>query len=143
MDIVNAGAIAGRAGAPFRFVVEAGKVAEFGAAVHAGSGRVPVTFLESARLWQPASAQPWIPDAATRSRMLHGAQEYRFHGDPPAIGDVLVGQIRVDRVEEKHGRRAGRMVRVDLVTEFTTEDGAAVATARRTCLVTERPPAGS
>jgi hypothetical protein len=137
----------GRTGAPFRMVIEEGKVREFAAAT--GSSHPehltgptpisPVTFLASARLWQDERNLPWNDVDRDQARVLHGGQEFVFHGPPPRAGTELVGQMRIEDVFEKTGRRGGTMVFTKLVTEFRTTNGELVAVMRSTAIETSRP----
>ena len=56
-------------------------------------------------------------------RVLHGGQEYMFHGPPPRAGQELTVQTRVAEIYEKEGKRGGTMTFVVTVTEFRDEDG--------------------
>jgi hypothetical protein len=72
-------------------------------------------------------------------RLLHGGQEYVFHGPPPAAGSELSVQTRVDEIYEKEGKRGGVMTFVVTVTEFRDAAGILVAEARSTAIETGRP----
>ena len=69
-------------------------------------------------------------------RLLHGSQEYIFHGPPPRAGDELTFQTRVDAIYEKEGKRGGAMTFVETVTEFRDTEGRLVAEARSTAIET-------
>jgi len=69
-------------------------------------------------------------------RVLHGEQEFRFHGEPPRAGTVLEGRARLDRAYEKEGRRGGTMTIVEIVTEFRDASGRLVAEAISTSIET-------
>jgi hypothetical protein len=131
----------GTRGTDYEMVVERGKIAEFAAAMqsqnpaYAGSGAiVPPTFLISSSLWAPEGAA--VDVGFDRRRLLHGEQEFTFHGPPPAAGQVLrVSDQIVDRYE-KPGKRGGMMRFAVVVTEYRGEDGTLVAEARRTLIET-------
>ena len=72
-------------------------------------------------------------------RLLHGGQEYRFHGPPPRAGTKLTVQTRVEDIYEKEGKRGGTMTFVVTVTEFRDENGTLVAEARSTAIETGKP----
>ena len=73
-------------------------------------------------------------------RLLHGGQEYVFHGPPPDAGTELTVQTRVDKIYEKEGKRGGTMTFVVTVTEFRDADAArVVAEARTTTIETGKP----
>jgi hypothetical protein len=140
---------AGRVGEPFRMVVELGKIREFAAATRATKpayqgdpGDAPVappTFLMAAALWQGAESSPWHGVERNYERILHGEQEFVFHAPPPRAGTVLTGQSRIDRVYEKTGKRGGRMIFTDVVTDFRDESGRLVAESRNTSIETSQP----
>ena len=73
-------------------------------------------------------------------RLLHGGQEYVFHGPPPRAGVELTMQTRVDKIYEKEGKRGGTMTFVETVTEFRDPDGKLVAEARSTAIETGQAP---
>jgi hypothetical protein len=132
---------AGTRGPEYEMVVERGKIAEFAAAMqsrnpaYAGPDAVvPPTFLISSALWAPAGAA--VDVGFDRRRLLHGEQEFIFHGPPPRAGQVLtVSDQIVDRYE-KPGKRGGMMRFAVVVTEYRGEDGALVAEARKTLIET-------
>jgi hypothetical protein len=132
---------AGTRGAEYEMVVERGKIAEFATAMqsqnpgYAGSGAIiPPTFLMSSALWAPEGAA--VDVGFDRRRLLHGEQEFIFHGPPPRAGQVLkVSDQIVDRYE-KPGKRGGMMRFAVVVTEYRGEDGTLVAEARKTLIET-------
>jgi hypothetical protein len=141
--------IEGNRGKPFRVVVEEGKVREFARAVksanpaYVGEGPQPTsppTFLASSVFWQGRESSPWGDIRLNWERILHGEQEFVFHGPPPAAGAELTGEARIDRVYEKEGRRGGTMIFVETVTEYRDSSGAVVAEARSTLIETSRAP---
>ena len=131
----------GTRGTDYEMVVERGKIAEFAAAMqsqnpaYAGPGAiVPPTFLLTSSLWAPEGAA--VDVGFDRSRLLHGEQEFIFHGPPPRAGQVLkVSDQIVDRYE-KPGKRGGMMRFAVVVTEYRSEDGTLVAEARKTLIET-------
>ncbi|MCU4182980.1 MaoC family dehydratase N-terminal domain-containing protein [Acidiferrimicrobium sp. IK] len=138
----------GRTAAPFTMVVELGKVREFAAATkstnpdYAGDpGDHPVspgTFLMSAAFWQKPENSPFFGVELNWHRILHGEQEFVFHGTPPRAGDVLTGVARIDRVYEKAGKRGGTMTFTESVTEFRNPAGELVAESRGTMIETSQ-----
>ena len=131
----------GTRGTDYEMVVERGKIAEFAAAMqsqnpaYAGPGAiVPPTFLMSSSLWAPEGAA--VDVGFDRRRLLHGEQEFIFHGPPPRAGQVLkVSDQIVDRYS-KPGKRGGMMRFAVVVTEYRGEDGTLVAEARKTLIET-------
>jgi hypothetical protein len=141
--------IEGRSGAPFRVVVEEGKVREFARAVkssnpayvgEAAPATSPPTFLASATFWQGPEHSPWGGTRLNWERILHGEQEFIFTGPPPGAGTELTAQARIDRVFEKEGKRGGTMTFVELVTEYRDGSGGLVAEARSTIIETSQAP---
>ena len=133
-----------RAAEPFEMAVELGKVREFARAVKwsdagylTGSEPLaPPTFLTVARHWQDERHSVW--GQRNFGRILHGEQEFVFHGEPPRAGDRLMGQMRIDRTYEKAGRRGGTMKFIEVVTEFRDPSGRLVAESRGTVIETGR-----
>jgi hypothetical protein len=137
--------IVGRTGAPFRMVVEEGKVREFAAAVgasrsdqHGRDGVAPATFLMSDRFWQDDASSPWTGLTRDFRRLLHGEQSFVFHGPPPEVGAELVCQQRIDNVYSKQGKRGGSMNFTEVVTEYRDSLGALVAESRTTTIETSQ-----
>jgi hypothetical protein len=140
----------GRTGKPFRMVVEEGKVREFARAVKSSNPAYlapehppetsPVTFLASAVFWQRPESSPWSGVKMNWPRILHGEQEFVFHGPPPAAGTVLTGTARIERVYEKQGKRGGTMSFAETVTDFRDEAGNLVAQSRSTLIETSQAP---
>ena len=126
----------GRQGAPFKMVVERGKIREFARATKSVQPRLsrrgPPTLAGdvpgASAFWQDASNSPWGGDGPRNfERILHGEQEFVFFGEPPRAGDVLTGVSRIDKVYEKAGRRGGDMKFTEMVTEFRDPTGKVVA----------------
>jgi hypothetical protein len=134
-------------GPEYPMPIEMGKVREFAKATfaygkaEAGHGSVvPPTFLNIADFqWAPRKSNPIHRLGFDINRQLHGEIEYVFHGSPPAVGDELTAQTRVERTYEKAGKRGGTMRFAVLVTEFRAPDGRLVAEERSTVLETPAP----
>jgi len=132
-------------GTPFEFVVERGKIREFAKAMQcdnpaydAQGAVVPPTFLASVTHWTPEGGRP--PHGFDLKRLLHGEQEYVFHGAPPRAGQRLTVQYRIADRYEKPGKRGGTMRFAVMVAEFRDEDGALVAEQRSTFVETAQGP---
>jgi hypothetical protein len=133
---------------PFTMDVETGKVREFAKAVGSANpsyltGEHPVsppTFLMAAALWQGPENGPELRDDLDLTRLLHGGQEFVFHGPPPRAGTRLTGLARLDRTYTKEGRRGGTMTFTETVTEYRDESGVLVAETRSTLITTSKPP---
>jgi len=68
---------------------------------------------------------------------LHAEQHYTYHR-PLRVGDVLTATTRPGERWEKVGRRAGKLVFAETITEFRDEHGELVVTARGVGVRTER-----
>ena len=143
--------IVGRTGTPFTMAVEVGKVAEFARATGSSNPAYrgapgdavvsPGTFLMASAFWQQPGSSPLAGVALDWHHILHGEQEFTFHGPPPRTGDVLTGTTRIDRVYEKQGRRGGSMTFVEQVTEYRDPAGRLVAETRSTLIETSQAAA--
>lgn len=127
-------------------VVERGKIREFARAtgstnrayLEGDSPPIPPTFLASAALWQPPETpRPSEALGMDPARVLHGEQEFRFHGPPVCAGARLSVEIRVDSVTEKTGQRGGVMRLARIVTDFVDDTGRLVAESFSTTIETE------
>jgi hypothetical protein len=128
-------------GAPWEVVVERGKIAEFADAMgsdnpaYRGPAAItPPTFLTTAARWAPPGSR--VNVGFDRKRLLHGEQEYVFHGDPPRSGDVLTARERIVDRFSKPGKRGGTMRFATVVTEYRSSDGTLVAEAKATFIET-------
>jgi hypothetical protein len=129
------------AGRPWELVVERGKIAEFAEAmlcddpVYRGPDAIiPPTFLTTGGRWAPPGAR--VDVGFERKRLLHGEQEYTFHGNLPAAGDVLTAQERVVDRYSKPGKRGGTMQFATVVTDYRDAEGTLVAEAKATFIET-------
>lgn len=120
----------GRAGEPYEMVVETGKIREFARAVNSDNAAyfddvpvAPATFLASAAMWGTGPENsPWRDGDLDLPRIVHGSQEFIFHGTPPVAGERFVVQMRVADIYEKAGKRGGVMTFGVTVTEFRDAD---------------------
>jgi hypothetical protein len=138
----------GKTGEPFTMAVELGKIREFARATksrnpaydgHPGDTPLsPTTFLTTARFWQTPASSALDGAGLNWERILHGEQEFVFHGPPPRADDVLTGVSRVERVYEKTGKRGGTMTFVEEVVEFKDQSGRLVAESRSTAIETSK-----
>jgi hypothetical protein len=138
----------GHAAEPFTMPVELGKIREFANATKsthiAYDGEVdetpltPVTFLMTSSWWQRPQNNPLESLGLDRSRMLHGGQEFIFHGEPPRAGDVLRGCARIDKRYTKMGKRGGAMTFLEIVVAFSNGEGRLIAETRSTIIETSK-----
>ena len=73
------------------------------------------------------------------ARLLHGGQEFVFHGPPPRAGDVISTESWIDKIYEKQGKRGGTMRFAEIVTEYSDQTGTVVAESRSTLIETAKP----
>ena len=133
---------------PATMPIERGKIREFARAcksdnpeyVDARTPAAPPTFLTTVNFWMGRASSPLQRLDIDLRRLLHGGQEYVFHGPPPHAGTELTFQTRVDKIYEKEGRRGGTMTFIETVTEFRDPTGTLVAEARSTAIETGQPP---
>jgi acyl dehydratase len=69
---------------------------------------------------------------------LHAEQHYEYHR-PLRAGDVLTATTFPGKTWEKEGRRSGKLVFSESVTEYRDQKGELVVTARGVGVRTERP----
>jgi hypothetical protein len=70
-------------------------------------------------------------------RGLHAEQHYTYHRTPVA-GDVLSAMTFPGERWEKQGKRAGKLVFADTITEYRDQNGELVVTARSVGVRTEK-----
>jgi hypothetical protein len=128
-------------------LIELGKIREFAQATRSSNPAYlrspdpvsPPTFLATSKFWSGPESNPMGGNAVNRARLLHGEQEFVFHGPPPRAGARLTGVTRVDKIYEKQGKRGGTMMFAETVTEFRDESGTLVAESRTTLIETSKP----
>ncbi|MEV4140833.1 MaoC family dehydratase N-terminal domain-containing protein [Dactylosporangium sp. NPDC049742] len=138
------------AGAPFRFVVEEGKVHEFARATRSRCAEhlrpedplAPLTFLTASQLWMAPEHSAWHGVERDFRSVLHGEQEYVFHAGPLRAGDVLTARQFIERTYDKQGRRGGTMRFTDVVTRFWRTGEAEPVADMRTVTITVESTAG-
>jgi acyl dehydratase len=69
---------------------------------------------------------------------LHAEQHFEYHA-PVEVGDVLTATSRAGERWEKEGKRAGKLVFAETITEYRNQDGVLAVTARGVTVRTERP----
>ena len=73
------------------------------------------------------------------ARGLHAEQHFEYHRHVQP-GDVLRAETRPGKTWEKEGRRAGKLVFSETITEYRDQNGELVVTARSVGVRTERAP---
>ncbi len=69
---------------------------------------------------------------------LHAEQHYEYHRYPKP-GDVLTATEKPGKKWEKQGKRSGKLLFSETVTEYRDQNGELVVTARSVGVQTERP----
>ncbi len=68
---------------------------------------------------------------------LHAEQHFEYHR-PLRAGDVLTGTVKPGKTWEKEGKRSGKLVFSESITEYRDQNGELVITARGVGVRTER-----
>jgi hypothetical protein len=102
---------------------------------------------------RPKIGQPWFgsgknPTGVTRGSGggsgggggggLHAEQHFEYHRHLKP-GDLLTATVKPGKTWEKEGRRSGKLVFSESVTEYRDQNGELVVTARGVGVRTERP----
>lgn len=146
--------------------VEWGKIREFARATGSSNPAylddehavIPATFLcpSMVGFWtSPGERQQASGDDSARSamqseldergitldprRLLHGGQEFTFHGGPVRAGERLTTSARFAGYEIKEGRRGGSMIFVRNTTEFRDDNGNLRLESTGTSIYTSAP----
>lgn len=69
---------------------------------------------------------------------LHAEQHFEYHRHPKA-GDVLTAEVKPGKTWEKEGKRSGKLVFSESITEYRDQNGELVITARGVGVQTQRP----
>jgi acyl dehydratase len=132
---------------PFRMMVEEGKIREFARATRSRSAEhlrprdpvSPVTFLACCALWMREENSAWRGVTRDFANILHGEQEFSFHGPPPAAGTELIGLQSIDRTYEKVGARGGAMTFTEVVTRFRNPSSERTVVEMRSVSIHKHP----
>jgi hypothetical protein len=131
---------------------------EYAKKSEAGSIVAPPTFVQSSAQFdpdyflRPKVGKPWFgsgknPTGISREGGgggggggggLHAEQHYEYHRHPKP-GDVLTATTAPGKTWEKEGKRSGKLVFSESVTEYRDQKGELVVTARSVGVRTERP----
>jgi hypothetical protein len=129
------------------------------AAKEAGGILAPPTFVQASAQFddtyplRPQFGKPWFgsgkePSGLTRGSGgggggggggtgLHAEQHYEYHR-PLRAGDVLTAETRDGKRWEKEGKRAGKLVFSEMITDYRDQQGELVVTARTVGVRTEK-----
>jgi hypothetical protein len=151
-----------------RFPVEAGHIMLFaraigdanpvyyGATTDEATVPAPPTFVQASAQFdpdyflRPKIGEPWFGSGRDATGVvrtegggggggggLHAEQHFEYHR-PLRAGDVLTATVRDGSTWEKQGRRGGKLVFVESITEYRDEAGQLVVTARAVGVRTEK-----
>ena len=131
----------------------------YAAGTELGGIIAPPTFAQSSAQFdpdyplRPKPGQPWFgsgkePTGVTREKKegegsgssaggLHAEQHFTYHRHLRP-GDVLTATNKPGRTWEKEGKRSGKLVFGETITEYRDQDGELVITARGVGVRTER-----
>ena len=132
--------------------------ADYAKTTEAGGVIAPPTFVQASAQFdpdyflRPKVGQPWFgsgknPTGIVRTGGgggggggggLHAEQHYEYHL-PLLAGDVLTATTFPGKTWEKEGKRSGKLVFSESVTEYRNQKGELVVTARGVGVRTERP----
>jgi len=140
-----------------RAVGDANKVyydADYAETTEAGSIIAPPTFVQAGAQFDPDNrlrpkiGEPWFgsgkeptgiqPGSGGGGTGLHAEQHYEYHRHPKP-GDVLTATVRPGQTWERQGRRSGKLIFSETITEYRDQHGELVVTARGVGVRTERP----
>jgi hypothetical protein len=146
-----------------RFPVEAGHIMLFARAIgdpnpiyyDADRAIAPPTFVQASAQFdpdyplRPAIGKPWFGSGAEPTGVprgsggsgggtgLHAEQHFEYHRHPRP-GDVLTVTVRDGASWEKQGRRGGKLLFGERITEYRDQHGELVVTARSVGVRTEK-----
>ena len=128
--------------------------ADYARGTEPGSVIAPPTFVQASAQFnpdyylRPKPGQPWFgsgkePTGVTRGEGgggggLHAEQHYIYHRHPKP-GDVLTATVKPGKTWEKQGRRSGKLIFTESITEYRDQHGELVVTSRGVGVTTERP----
>jgi acyl dehydratase len=131
--------------------------AEYARTTELGDIIAPPTFERASTHWNPDArrpkpGQPWHGSAAGPTglpqsddaagggrsvRGLHAEQRYIYHR-PVRAGETLTVRVRPGKTWEKEGKRAGKMIFAEQISELFDEAGKLVVTATSVGVITSR-----
>ena len=135
--------------------------ASYAAGTEPGGIIAPPTFMQASAQFdpeyflRPKIGKPWFGSGKQASGLkaradgadsgggenkaiLHAEQHFEYHRHPQA-GDVLIASVRAGKRWEKEGKRSGKLVFSETITEYRDQNGNLVVTATGVGVTTERP----
>ena len=126
----------------------------------AGSVIAPPTFVQASAQFdpeyflRPKIGKPWFGSGKQASGLkplaesdekasdggggLHAEQHYEYHRHPKP-GDILTATLLQGKTWEKEGKRSGKLVFTESITQYRDQNGDLVVTATGVGVTTERP----
>lgn len=130
---------------------------DYAKTTEAGGVIAPPTFAQASAQFdpdyglRPKIGQPWFGSGKNATGVtrapgggggggggLHAEQHFEYHR-PLRAGDVLTATTTPGKTWEKEGKRSGKLVFSESVTEYRDQKGELVITARGVGVRTERP----
>ena len=131
---------------------------EYAKTTEPGSVIAPPTFVQASAQFdpdyflRPKPGKPWFGSGKEPTGVkkesgsggggggggLHAEQHYEYHRHPKP-GDVLTATVKPGKKWEKQGKRSGKLLFSETVTEYRDQNGELVVTARSVGVQTERP----
>ena len=131
---------------------------EYAQTTEPGSIIAPPTFVQASAQFdpdyflRPKPGTPWIGSGKEPTSVkkegsgggggggggLHAEQHYVYHRHPKP-GDVLTATVKPGKKWEKQGKRSGKLLFSETITEYRDQSGELVVTARSVGVQTERP----
>lgn len=131
---------------------------EYAKTTEPGSIIAPPTFVQASAQFdpdyflRPKPGKPWLGSGKEPTSIkkedsgggggggggLHAEQHYEYHRHPKP-GDVLTATVKPGKKWEKQGKRSGKLLFSETITEYRDQNGELVVTARSVGVQTERP----
>ncbi len=131
---------------------------EYAKTTEPGSVIAPPTFVQASAQFdpdyflRPKPGKPWFGSGKEPTGVkkedsgggggggggLHAEQHYIYHRHPKP-GDVLTATVKPGKKWEKQGKRSGKLLFSETITEYRDQSGELVVTARSVGVQTERP----
>ncbi len=131
---------------------------EYAQTTEPGSIIAPPTFVQASAQFdpdyflRPKPGKPWFGSGKEPTGIkkedssggggggggLHAEQHYVYHRHPKP-GDVLAATVKPGKKWEKQGKRSGKLLFSETITEYRDQSGELVVTARSVGVQTERP----
>ncbi|MCY3883440.1 MAG: MaoC family dehydratase N-terminal domain-containing protein [Gammaproteobacteria bacterium] len=105
-----------------------------------GSGSQPTSIVRPTQQKTEENEQAASSGGSSRGGgggVLHAEQRYEYHRHPK-VGDVLSTTSRPGKTWERQGRRSGKLVFSESITEYRDQNGELVVTATSVGVRTER-----